>query len=630
MKRFLFYLSMLFIPFFILLILEGGLRLIGYGNDFSLLLRQGAYYTLNPRYPAKFFSQNDIAVPEFIPQKIPVAKAKNEIRIVCLGGSTTEGFPFEVDINFPRFLHCYLQKHRPEKRWRVINLGLSAINSHSVRNMSKAVLPLQPDIVLIYMGHNEFYGSLGLASNSVISSNPAFVQFYLWLKEWRLYQLLENLIHGLHRPSAKHPSTLMAAMIKKSRILPQSPIYQKTLRNFKENLKAIIHTFATHNISVFVSTVVSNLKDQQPLGYPPPDSSVAHYDRIKQALKYGRWKQANLLLQTAVKTDSLNPLTHYLLAEVNYRLKHYSRARRQFVLARDLDQIPFRAPSAINIIIRQTCKNTPAQLVPTQAMFSVVSPHHIPDSTLFLEHLHPNATGYQWLAFSFFSAMQHQKPPLTLDKNCAQFTNLDVAIGELKISDLVAHPPFNGRTHFRAHHFTPQLINRLAYRHVYGGLLWDAAHLQMGAYWQAHNQPAKALNEYFAVLQADSSHPSALYKIGDVFIEQGNAGKALFYYSKAEQANPKTAFIRAKLARALLLNGNEKQALNVLKALWQNSALVRQLNKAQKAGVLYLTSVALRKLGRKKEAQRLLQKLAVEFPEQIKTNASEKKQNERR
>ncbi|RLD11618.1 hypothetical protein DRI50_09870, partial [candidate division KSB1 bacterium] len=94
MKRIVFYISLLAIPFVILLALEGALRAIGFGKDYSLLKRQGNSYILNPDYPAKFFSQNDISVPEFIPQRIPVKKAPNEVRIICLGGSTTEGFPF--------------------------------------------------------------------------------------------------------------------------------------------------------------------------------------------------------------------------------------------------------------------------------------------------------------------------------------------------------------------------------------------------------------------------------------------------------------------------------------------------------------------------------------------------------
>ncbi len=618
MKRIVFYISLLAIPFVILLALEGALRAIGFGKDYSLLKRQGNSYILNPDYPAKFFSQNDISVPEFIPQRIPVKKAPNEVRIICLGGSTTEGFPFEVNINFPHFLQCYLKKQNPQKQWRVINLGLSAINSHSVRDMVPQISELKPDAVLIYMGHNEFYGALGLASNSVIGSDTKFVQLYLWLKNWRLYQLLESIVFKFKPKAGKHPATLMAAMIKKSHIVPGRSLYKKTLHNFKTNLNVIIKICASQNIAVYVSTLVSNLKDQAPLGYPNPDSSISRYPAIRQALNHQQWSLADSLLTMSIQKDSLNPLSHFLLAQVYYQNKQFAKAGQEFILAKDLDQIPFRAPSDMNNIIRKVCQETQARLVKTDSLFRVHSPHGIPDSTLFLEHLHPNASGYQWLAVSFFQALEKTGKEFGLNKNCIHFTNLDIAIGEVKIADLVKHPPFNGRTHFRAHHFQPELIQQLSKRHVHGHLLWDAAHLQLGVYWQQKNEWRKALQEYSAILQADSLHFSALYKIGDILFRQKQFKQAIRFYQKALTVNPKAAFLKAKLARVMMLNGNESQAVRVLNSVINDATLANQLNKEQKAGVLYLKAIALAKLGKTAEARKLLEQLADEFPKQFK------------
>ncbi len=614
MKRFFFYLSLLLLPFFILLALEGSLRLAGFGKEYSLLKRQGDVFVLNPDYPAKFFSQNDIAIPEFIPQKIPVQKQAREKRLVCLGGSTTEGFPYEVDINFPHFLQCYLERIKPQTHWRVINLGLSAINSHAVRNMASDVLKLKPDAVLIYMGHNEFYGALGLASGSFWATNPTVVQILLDLKDLRTYQLLERFIGLFQRRSKSKPETLMAAMIKKSRILPKGPLYRKTVRNFKINLKTVISIFARRQIPVYVSTVTCNLKDQQPLGYPDPLTSIPHYKAIRSAMQNGRLSRAERLLKQAVRADALHPLAHFLLGEIYDRQGRFPAAKKQFIRAKDLDRIPFRAPSAINTVIREIADQTQARLVDTQALFYAHSPHGITDSTLFLEHLHPNAQGYQWLAFAFLKALLPEADTLQAPlKSCARFTDLDRAIGELKIADLVSHPPFNGRTHFRPHHFSPPLVQTLAYRHVFGHLFWDAAHLQLGDYFLQNKRREAAINEYVAVLQADSLHLSALYKIGDVLVSQKKFGQAVLYYRKAESAHPKAAFIKAKLARALLLSGNESQALDVINSVLENVQLRRQLSARQRSGMLQLKAIALTKLGRTAEAQRLMARPADGF-----------------
>lgn len=595
-----FFASLLIIPFLILIVVEGGLRVFGYGQSYRLWQKQGDDYVINPKFPQLFFSQNDISIPEFIQQKIPLKKSANEVRVVCLGGSTTEGFPFEEDINFPHFLQCYLRQADSTKNWQVINLGLSAINSHSVRFMLPEILQIKPDLILIYMGHNEFYGALGLASNSFLGSNPTLVQGMLHLKRLRLYQLLENIIHLFWSKKKQEPKTLMAAMIKKSRIAPNDPIYRKTIQNFKVNLGKIASRFAQQGIPVLVSTLVSNLKDQQPLGYPDPKTSIPQYTQIRQLMEQRQWSQALPLLKAGLQTAGENPLTHYLLGQCYYRLQNFTLAKNHFVLARDFDRLPFRAPSEINAVIRGLCQQGPALLVPTDLLFAAHSPHGITDSTLFLEHLHPNEKGYELLAQSFFrSIIRANLLARTFDtlsfKMCHRFTPLDIAIGEIKIADLVSHPPFNGRTHFKPRKFEPSLVHQLAYEHVFGALYWDAAHFKLGDWFAKHGQFRKALTEYFAVLQSDANHISALYKIGDVYLKSGEFNQAINYYRRAEKVNPRAAFVKAKLARALLLNGNVQQALGVINALLGNKNQSAQFNARQLEALKQLRALAVKR-----------------------------------
>lgn len=601
LKRIVFYFSLFAIPFLFLAILEGGLRLLGYGESYPLWIKDGAYYHLNPRYPQLFFSRNDIAVPEFIPQKIPVKKSQNTKRIVCLGGSTTEGFPFEVNINFPHFLRCYLTRRFPDQQWQVVNLGLSAINSHSVRFMLPEILDIKPDAVLVYMGHNEFYGALGLASSQALGSNPTVIQWFLHLKRLRLYQLMASAIHSILPHKTGTPKTLMAAMIKRNSLSPGDPIYQKTIRNFRLNLSSIVSFFRQNRVPVYVSTLTSNLKDQEPLSYPDPKESIAGYAQILSEMEKGHWESACTLLKSALKTDNKNALAYYLLGRCYYRLKNFAQAKRAFVAARDWDRLPFRAPSALNEIIRAIGSQPGVFLVPTDSLFCAHAPHGIPDSTLFLEHLHPNAHGYQLLAYGFFNRLERNRARKgalshSLPSHCQNFTRLDEAIGALKIADLVSKPPFSGRTHFALPVFSPGEILEIAREHVYGTLLWDAAHLKMGSHFVRHNDWQRALKEYFAVLEADSQHVSALYHIGDIYVQIDSAEKALSFYRKGVAHNPNLAFVRAKLARALLLTGNVSEALDVIKFLLTNTKMRRQFSEAQLEGLKQLELVAQSKL----------------------------------
>ena len=61
-----------------------------------------------------------------------------------------------------RFLEAWLQELLPERKVEVVNLGVAAVASFPVRKLAEQALDqLQPDLLLLYGGHNEFYGALG-------------------------------------------------------------------------------------------------------------------------------------------------------------------------------------------------------------------------------------------------------------------------------------------------------------------------------------------------------------------------------------------------------------------------------------------------------------------------------------
>lgn len=77
-------------------------------------------------------------------------KSPNRVRILLFGGSNVEGFP-------ERALQSRLERYAPDTRWEVINLGRSGYGSaRVVRLFEHALERLEPDLVVIYAGHNEF------------------------------------------------------------------------------------------------------------------------------------------------------------------------------------------------------------------------------------------------------------------------------------------------------------------------------------------------------------------------------------------------------------------------------------------------------------------------------------------
>jgi lysophospholipase L1-like esterase len=90
-------------------------------------------------------------------EEFPLAKPEGELRIVCLGASTT--FCAEASDNahtWPARLQADLAARYPDRSIRVINAGIPGYCiEHSAENLRRRVLPLDPDVVILYHAHND-------------------------------------------------------------------------------------------------------------------------------------------------------------------------------------------------------------------------------------------------------------------------------------------------------------------------------------------------------------------------------------------------------------------------------------------------------------------------------------------
>ena len=101
-------------------------------------------------------------------------KDDSTLRIFVLGESTTIGYPFFHNGSFHRWLQYRLMHTFPDRQFEIINLSLTAVNSYTVLGFAKELIRYKPDAVLIYTGHNEFYGTLGVGSSSRIGSSTPY------------------------------------------------------------------------------------------------------------------------------------------------------------------------------------------------------------------------------------------------------------------------------------------------------------------------------------------------------------------------------------------------------------------------------------------------------------------------
>lgn len=91
--------------------------------------------------------------PEVTPARLP-----GSLRIAVVGASTVMGeMARSNEATFSALLHERLQKHYPDRKVEVINAGIAGYRLADQLSMLKQiVLPLKPDLVVVYPGFNDF------------------------------------------------------------------------------------------------------------------------------------------------------------------------------------------------------------------------------------------------------------------------------------------------------------------------------------------------------------------------------------------------------------------------------------------------------------------------------------------
>jgi len=435
---------------------------------------------VNPNISGKYFP--DPSSSGFGYENVfPKAKSDTTFRILALGGSTTAGFPYFYNGSFPALFKQSLQKKYSGKKFELINLGMSAISSMNVRDMSGEIDKILPDLVVIYCGHNEFYGVYGAAWGLPFFNTISLKRIHLYLKQYRLFQLVEDLV--VKRES--HTATTLMESLASGKYFPiDDPIRKRVYDQFEKNLNAILHNISRSDTPVFLCTIASNLSGQKPFK----------------------------------GVDNKASLDAFLNAENALKNEHYNEALSLFIQSRDIDKIPFRAPSIINEIIRKAAPSNSAILVDIESELHHISRDGIPGNNLFLEHVHPKEQGNLEIAKilmahvdSLFSFQQRKQ-----SDNTAPYpliTPIDRIAAQIQIRILKDNPPFtqNSGLHLSSITYENE-VERSALKLLKGQFNYFTAHSHISKYYMENNDFDAAILECQALVEAIPYQP-AVYQL---------------------------------------------------------------------------------------------------------------------
>lgn len=596
-----FYIVLAIIPIVFVVLLELILRALNYGWEYKQFVSISDYYPnkqyLNPDLPKKYF-YNISNIPSVIPDGFDIKKQSNSFRIFVLGESSTAGWPYVPNASFPRQLKRKLELFYPENSIEVINCGISAINTYTIRDLIPGIIKEKPDLILIYTGHNEYYGALGVASSVGFINSRFLVNTYLWLTEFKTLQLIQNIItwsYGLFSKISDDGTdggneTLMSRMIGESLITLNSGLFEAGINQFEGNMDDILKWFKEAGVPVLIGNLTCNTKDLKPF--------------------------------VSVKTETLPAAEEiYKNALQEYNNGNKQKAKELFLYAKELDALRFRAPQKINYAIQKLASKYSIPLVNIDSAFKANSPDEIVGYNLTVDHLHPNIEGYKLISDQFFNVMrQNNYLPKGVKKNISDqeadkylkdnfpFTKLDSTVAEMKLIVLTGNYPFvpKGTPNYKMLNFRPKnMVDTIAVKLINNDIPWETAHANLSDYYFYMGEYEKSIKEIEAVI-AERPYFDIPYKdiitkmvlghnleqaesfllklhnlkpdyfsfkwLGQVRLKQNKVDEALVYLEEAvkfKEADYQTYY---NLAGAYYLKGNISLAINAVeKSLSLNS-----------------------------------------------------------
>jgi lysophospholipase L1-like esterase len=518
-------------PFIVLAILEIGLRIAGYGAQPPLFdspeFVQGTLLVPNQEIGARYFPREKY--PPSPPGDFFLAiKPPNALRLFVMGESAAAGFPYPRNGTFSRVLQDALQDVLPNDTVEVINLGIAATNSYTIADLAREVVQQHPDAILIYAGHNEYYGALGVGSTETLGQFPAFVRLYLRLQRFRTVRLvrsgLSGILSALHRGSpitaAEDDPSRMASVVANQNIALGGAAYEAGTRQYESNLRYAIAIFRRARVPVFIASTPSNLRDLRPF----------------DAIQNGNRRPSAVVFDSARAMLTADP----------------TAAHRLFARARDLDAIRFRAPGEFRAIVKRVASETGSTYVPAEELVAGASKFGIPGSDLFLEHVHPNRTGYALLGRIFYDAIAragflgHRADTSRLGawpeyERRMSLTQLDERIAFHTVRTIMLRWPFvpvRAQADYRGTYQPRDFIDSLALSVSRGGMPWVAAKVAAGERYERARDPQRALAEYRGLLHNQSRSEQPWRLIGRTFLEAEQLDSAELYLARAQSIRP--------------------------------------------------------------------------------------------
>jgi len=514
-------------------------------------------------------------------QQFHTPKPAGTFRIFCLGGSTTYGRPYSDATSFSGWLREFLPAADGSREWEVVNAGGISYASYRVAKLMEELVRYQPDLFVIYCGHNEFLERR--TYSSIIETPETLRNATALLGRSRTYTLLRRLLHrDPVRPAAKGkrddsskpyelPAEVKAVLddaIGPDAYSRDDEQQRQVIAHFRFNLYRMLDIARSAGARVVLVVPAGNLRACSPFKSQHRDGlgelelgRVEELYTAAKSLRDDRPAEALELTNAALAVDDRHAHLHYLRGELLWRLKRPAEARAAFTRARDEDVCPLRALSSMTDVVRDVAKQSGTPLVDFEKVVASKSEHAVPGDDWFLDHVHPTIAGHRLLAERLLKILA-----------AAGVLPAGSELSAAKEREIIAR--VEGRIDRRAH---AEALKNLSKVLGWAGKQDDAHRLALRAVelipddaeaqHQAGNayihlrQFNKAIERFTASLKIRPESAKAYYGIGLAYESKPDFAKAVASYRQSLKHDPDFANSHYNLAGLLAARGEEPLAI---------------------------------------------------------------------
>ena len=301
-------------------------------------------------------------------QGFPQTKAPGTYRIFTVGGSTTYGRPYDDKTSFSGWLRELLPMADSSREWEVINAGGISYASYRVAHLMEELINYQPDLFVIYTGHNEFleertYGQI--RDMSPLLKNTVSV-----LNKTRTWAAMNSAMRALglqaqeEKPNrdtlGDRVDTILDLTVGLDQYRRDDALRENILEHYRLSLERMVALARSVDAEVIFVNPASSQNDCTPFkSQHTPGLDTAAQRRSEQmlaqakdALRTEDWQTALDILETAAAADPRHAELHYRRGQALLAMGRYEEAKDAFRIASDEDVCPLRELSPMNRILK--------------------------------------------------------------------------------------------------------------------------------------------------------------------------------------------------------------------------------------------------------------------------------------